>query len=395
MTDKKVTMFEKKHTIRPASKASFERFGGKQFISFVRKEFYHIFRDKRTMFILLGMPIVQIIIFGFALTNEVKNSRIAVLDNSKDPATASIISEIEASRYFDLERNLHSYDDIDRSFKEGKIKLAVVFPQHFNEDLEHFNKAQVQLVADASDPNVANTLTNYATAIIMDYQDRITNGKKLPYTINTEMRMLYNPQLKGAYNFVPGVMAMVLMLVCTLMTAITVVREKEMGTMEVLLASPIQPLKIIIAKAVPYLLLSMINIASILLLSVFVLGVPINGNLLLLIFESILFTLTCLAFGLLISASTDSQQVAMFISLTGMFLPTIMLSGFMFPIENMPLPLRIISNVVPAKWYYIIVKDVMIKGVGIGGIWKETLILTGMMVSLLFLAIKKFKIRLA
>ena len=388
-------MFEKKHTIRPASKASFERFGGKQFISFVRKEFYHIFRDKRTMFILLGMPIVQIIIFGFALTNEVKNSRIAVLDNSKDPATASIISEIEASRYFDLERNLHSYDDIDRSFKEGKIKLAVVFPQHFNEDLEHFNKAQVQLVADASDPNVANTLTNYATAIIMDYQDRITNGKKLPYTINTEMRMLYNPQLKGAYNFVPGVMAMVLMLVCTLMTAITVVREKEMGTMEVLLASPIQPLKIIIAKAVPYLLLSMINIASILLLSVFVLGVPINGNLLLLIFESILFTLTCLAFGLLISASTDSQQVAMFISLTGMFLPTIMLSGFMFPIENMPLPLRIISNVVPAKWYYIIVKDVMIKGVGIGGIWKETLILTGMMVSLLFLAIKKFKIRLA
>jgi ABC-2 type transport system permease protein len=242
---------------------------------------------------------------------------------------------------------------------------------------------------------VANTLTNYATAIIMDYQDRITNGRKLPYTINTEMRMLYNPQLKGAYNFVPGVMAMVLMLVCTLMTAITVVREKEMGTMEILLASPIQPLKIIIAKAVPYLLLSMVNIASILLLSVFVLGVPVNGNLLLLIFESILFTLTCLAFGLLISSSTDSQQVAMFISLTGMFLPTIMLSGFMFPIENMPLPLRIISNLVPAKWYYIIVKDVMIKGVGIGEIWKETLILGGMMVSLLFLAIKKFRIRLA
>jgi ABC-2 type transport system permease protein len=367
----------------------------KQFLSFVRKEFHHIFRDKRTMFILLGMPIVQIIIFGFALTNEVKNSKIAVLDNSKDIATASIINEIEASRYFDIERNLHSYGDIDRSFKEGKIKLAVVFPQHFNEDLEHFNKAQVQLVADASDPNVANTLTNYATAIIMDYQDRITNGKKLPYTINTEMRMLYNPQLKGAYNFVPGVMAMVLMLVCTLMTAITVVREKEMGTMEVLLASPIQPLKIIVAKAVPYLLLSMVNIASILLLSVFVLGVPINGNLLLLISESILFTLTCLAFGLLISSSTDSQQVAMFISLTGMFLPTIMLSGFMFPIENMPLPLRIISNLVPAKWYYIIVKDVMIKGVGIGAIWKETLILAGMMVSLLFLAINKFKIRLA
>lgn len=367
----------------------------KQFSAFVKKEFYHIFRDRQTLFILLGMPVMQILIFGFALTNEVKNSKIAILDNSKDAATASLISEIGASRYFDIEKNIYSYNDIESSFKAGKIKLAVVFPQHFNDDLLHFNKAQVQLVADASDPNVASTLTNYATAIIMDYQNRITSNRKLPYTINTEMRMLYNPQLKGAYSFVPGVMAMVLMLVCTLMTAITVVREKEMGTMEILLASPIQPLKIIIAKAVPYLLLSIVNVTSILLLSVFILDVPINGSLLLLSVESILFTLTCLAFGLLISSSTDSQQTAMFISLTGMFLPTIMLSGFMFPIENMPLPLRIISNAVPAKWYYLIVKDVMIKGVGFESVWKETLILAGMMFFLLALAIKKFKIRLA
>jgi len=366
-----------------------------QFAAFVIKEFHHIFRDRRTLFILLGMPIVQIIIFGFALTNEVKNSRIAILDQSKDPETASLISELEASRYFDIQENIYSYRDIERAFKTGKIKLVIVFPQHFGEDLQHFNKAQVQMVADASDPNVANTLTNYASAIVMDYQERITNDRKLPYTINTEMRMLYNPQLKGAYNFVPGVMAMVLMLVCTLMTAITVVREKEMGTMEILLASPIRPLKIIIAKAVPYLLLSVVNIASILLLSVFVLDVPVNGSLLLLIFESILFTLTCLAFGLLISASTDSQQTAMFISLTGMFLPTIMLSGFMFPVENMPLPLRIISNVVPAKWYYLVVKDVMIKGLGFASIWKETAVLAGMMSFLLLMAIKNFKIRLA
>jgi ABC-2 type transport system permease protein len=367
----------------------------KQFAAFVKKEFHHILRDRRTLFILLGMPIMQIIIFGFALTNEVKNSRIAILDNSKDATTASLVNEIAASRYFDIERNIYSYDDIEKAFREGKIKMALVLPQHFGEDLLHFNKAQVQLVADASDPNVANTLTNYASAIIMDYQQRITGNRQLPYTIQTETRMLYNPQLKGAYNFVPGVMAMVLMLVCTLMTAITVVREKEMGTMEILLASPVQPLKIIIAKAVPYLLLSIVNIASILLLSVFVLDVPINGSLVLLIFESILFTLTCLAFGLLISSSTDSQQTAMFIALTGMFLPTIMLSGFMFPIENMPLPLRLLSNIVPAKWYYLIVKDVMIKGVGFESIWKETLILAGMMLFLLMLAIKKFKIRLA
>jgi ABC-2 type transport system permease protein len=367
----------------------------KQFKSFVKKEFHHILRDKRTMFILLGMPIVQIIIFGFALTNEVKNAKIAVLDESNDVATHAISQEIEASRYFDIAKNLHSYRDIEGAFRSGDIRLAIVFPPRFDESLQHFNKAQVQLIADASDPNVANALTNYATAVIQDYQERITNNRQLPLTIQTELRMLYNPQLKGAYSFVPGVMAMVLMLVCTMMTAITVVREKEMGTMEVMLVSPIKPLKIVVAKAVPYLLLSIVNITSILVLSVFVLGVPIRGSLILLVFEAILFTITCLAFGLLISSSTASQQTAMFISLTGMFLPTIMLSGFMFPVENMPLPLRIISNIVPAKWFYYIIKEVMIKGLGMAAVWKETLVLTGMMLFLITMAIKRFKIRLA
>ncbi|MFT3681712.1 MAG: ABC transporter permease [Ferruginibacter sp.] len=366
-----------------------------QFLAFVKKEFYHIWRDKRTMFILLGMPIVQIIIFGFALTNEVKNSKIAVLDNAKDNASVSLVSQIAASNYFDIERNLHSYTEIEEAFRQGKIKMALVIPNNFSADLQHFNKAQVQLVADASDPNVANTLTNYATAIIMDYQSRITNNQQLPYTINTELRMLYNPQLKGAYNFVPGVMAMVLLLVCTMMTAITIVKEKETGTMEIMLVSPMKPQLVVFAKAVPYLLLSIINISSILLLSVFVLEVPINGSLLLLVGESILFTLVSLSLGLLISSGAESQQTAMFISLIALFLPTVMLSGFMFPIENMPLPLRTISNIVPAKWYYSIVKSVMIKGLGLKSVWKETLILAGMMTFFLTLAIKKFKIRLA
>jgi ABC-2 type transport system permease protein len=367
----------------------------KQFISFVKKEFHHIFRDKKTMFILLGMPIIQIIIFGFALTNEVKNSQIAILDNAKDASSASLTAQLDASQYFDVAQHISSYKEIEPVFRKGKVKLVVVLPEHFGEDIQHFNKVQVQLIADASNPNVATSLINYASAIIMDYQTRITNDKKMPYTIKTDIRMLYNPELKGSYSFVPGVMAMVLLLVCTMMTAVTIVREKELGTMEILLVSPMQPLKIIIAKAVPYLLLSTVNIASILLLSVFVLEVPINGNLLLLSCESILFTLTCLSLGLLISSSTSSQQTAMFMSLMGLFLPTILLSGIMFPRENMPLPLRIISNVVPSTWYYIIVKGVMIKGVGLKVIWKETLILTGMMLFFLGLALKKFKIRLA
>jgi ABC-2 type transport system permease protein len=341
------------------------------------------------------MPIVQIIIFGFALTNEVKNSKIAVMDLAKDEYSTSLINQVEASRYFDIEQEVYSYNEMESAFRKGKIRMAMVIPSRFENDLEHQHKASVQIIADASDPNVASTLTNYASAIVRDFQAGITDNKQLPLTIETEQRMLYNPQLKGAYNFVPGVMAMVLMLVCTLMTAITVVREKERGTMEILLVSPMRPLTIMVAKAVPSLVLSVVNVASILLLSVYVLDVPINGSLALLLVESVLFTLTCLAFGLLISASTESQQTAMFISLTGMFLPTLMLSGFMFPIENMPLPLQLMSNIVPAKWYYQVVKNVMIKGVGLGQVWKETLVLGSMMFLLMVIAIKKFNIRLA
>lgn len=366
----------------------------KQFLYFIQKEFYHLLRDKRTLFILFGMPVTQILIFGFALTNEVKNSRIAILDNSKDEATAAIIHQLEASRYFDIVENLSSYGDLVPAFQEGKIRLAVVFPEQFQNSLLHTNAAPIQLIADATDPNVANTLANYAQAIIADYQNSIRGRQEFPYTIETEMRMLYNPQLKGSYNFVPGVMAMVLMLVGAMMTSISIVREKELGTMEVILVSPIVPIRVILAKMIPYLLLSMVNIASILLLSVYVLDVPIKGSLVLLVAECFLFTLTALALGLLISSISDSQQVAMLVSLMGLFLPTVMFSGFMFPVENMPVALQVISNLVPAKWFYYIVKDVMIKGTGLETVWMETLILAGMLAVLLAVSIKKFKVRL-
>ncbi|HRG79989.1 MAG TPA: ABC transporter permease, partial [Cyclobacteriaceae bacterium] len=345
----------------------------KQFIFFIRKEFLHVWRDKRTMLILFGMPLAQILIFGFALTNEVKNTRIGILDNSKDETTRAIIQQLEASRYFDIVQNVPSNSRLESSFQAGTIKLAVIFPENFQEQLLHTNKAAIQLIGDATDPNTANTLINYASAIIIDYQNSMRGSAHLPYSINTEMRMLYNPQLKGSYNFVPGVMAMVLMLVCAMMTSISIVREKEMGTMEVILVSPIVPIRVVIAKMVPYFILSAVNIASILLLSVFVLEVPIQGSLTLLVVECLLFTITVLALGLLISSVSDSQQIAMLISLMGLFLPTVMLSGFMFPIENMPVPLQVVSNIVPAKWFYNIVRNIMIKGVGFEHVWKETL----------------------
>lgn len=366
----------------------------KQFIFFIRKEFFHLWRDKKTLFILFGLPVTQILIFGFALTNEVKNTRIAILDNSKDETTNAIIRQLNASRYFDIVRDIKSDHELEAAFREGKIRMAVVFPTQFQYLLLHTNRAAVQLVTDAIDPNVANTLANYATAIIMDYQSSMKGHQDLPHTINTELRMLYNPQMKGSYNFVPGVMAMVLMLVCAMMTSISIVREKEMGTMEVILVSPIVPIRVVIAKMVPYFLLSAVNIASILLLSFYLLEVPIQGNLALLVGECLFFTITVLALGLLISSVADSQQTAMLISLMGLFLPTIMLSGFMFPVENMPVPLQVVSNLVPAKWFYYIVKNIMIKGLGFEFVWKETLILAGMTLFFMVVSIRKFKTRL-
>jgi ABC-2 type transport system permease protein len=229
----------------------------------------------------------------------------------------------------------------------------------------------------------------------MNYQKELQGTQEIPYQVNTEVRMLYNPNLKGTTNFVPGVMALVLMIICVLMTSVSIVREKERGTMEVLLVSPFHPFLVILAKGIPYLVLSLFNLSVILLLSVYLLDMPINGSVPLLFLESTLLIITALSLGLLISNVTDSQQTAMLFSLMGMLLPTMLFTGFMFPLENMPKPLQIIANVVPAKWYYIIVKAIMIKGLGFWGIWKETLILVGMTVFLLLLSFKNFKLRLA
>jgi ABC-2 type transport system permease protein len=367
----------------------------KQFISFVKKEFYHVFRDRKTLLLLFGMPIVQIVLFGFALTNEIKNTKIVICDYSMDISTRAIIDKLEVSNNFEIEKaNLSNYE-IEKAFKEGKIKLAIIFPANFNYDLNHQNKAQVQIIADATDPNTATTLTMYASNIIADYQRQLMQGQNIPLQIETEMRMIYNPELKGTTNFVPGVMALVLFLISVLMTSVSIVKEKESGTMEVLLVSPFNPFLVVISKAIPYFFLSLINLTIILVLSVHLLDMPIKGSIVLIFAESSLFIITALSFGLFISTITSSQQAAMLISLMGTLLPTMILTGFIFPLENMPKVLQIISNIVPPKWYYIIAKSIMIKGLGFSAIWKETLILLGMTFLLLFISIKKFKTRLA
>jgi ABC-2 type transport system permease protein len=352
-------------------------------------------RDRKTLLILFGLPVIQILIFGFALTNEVKNSKILVVDYARDPASQNIITKIEASRYFDLQESSIDLSRIESAFEAGKMKMAMVFPVNFQQDLMHQHNATIQVIVDASDPNTANTLTQYVSSIIRDYQAEQNELTGIPYRILPEIKMLYNPQLKGAAKFVPGVMALVLMLISVTMTAIAIVREKENGTMEILLVSPFKPVFVILSKAIPYLVLSLLNVTSILLLSVYALDLPIQGSLWLLFAESTLFIITCLTLGIFISIRTSSQQVAMLISMMGLLLPTMILSGFMFPIENMPLPLQWISNIIPAKWYYIIVKSIMIKGLGFAAIWKETAILAGITLFFFVLSLRFFKTRLA
>jgi ABC-2 type transport system permease protein len=366
----------------------------KELLAFVKKEFKHVFRDWRTLIMLFGLPIVQIVLFGFALTNEIKNAKIVVVDNAQDLASQQIINKIESSDFFYVQKAMLTPSQIDAAFKQGKIKLAVVFPLNFNTDLLHLNQANIQVIADASDPNTATALTSYITSIVSDYQSQLTPNSAMPYTIVPEVRMLYNPDLAGAPDFVPGVMAMVLLLVCVMMTSVSIVREKELGTMEILLVSPVKPLMVIISKAIPYLVLSLVNLSVILLLSVYALNVPVKGSVLLLFGESTLLIIVALSLGLLISTVTKSQQSAMFASMIGMMLPTMLLSGYLFPIENMPIFLQVISNIVPARWYYIIVKAIMLKGLGFSAVWKETLILAGMALFFLILSLRNFKIRL-
>lgn len=366
----------------------------KQLLSFVKKEFYHVFRDRRTLLIMFGLPVVQIVLFGFALTSEMKNAHIIIFDNSQDVQSIQIIDKIKASPYFTVGQSALNYKDVEKAFKKGDVKCALIFPEHFGADLLHSGKAQVQIIADGSDPNTAKTIILYLTSIISDYQQQLSPTARPAYMIVPETRMLYNEEGNGSLNFIPGVMALVLMLVCTALTSVSVVKEKEMGTMEVLLVSPFKPVMVLIAKAIPYLALSILNFSLIVVLAVFVLNVSIQGSIFLLFAESTLFIITSLSFGLLISNTTNSQQTALLLSMMGMMLPTLIFTGFIFPLENMPWIFRFISNFVPARWYFIIIKAVMLKGLGFSFIWKETLILAAMTAILLGIALKNFKIRL-
>jgi len=361
---------------------------------FVIKEFLHIFRDIRSMVILFGMPLVQVLLFGYAITNEVKDVHVSVVDPSHDQVTTAIQQRLFASGYFLQGEVLYSQGEIEESFRKGRNKMVVVFDDNFAQKLERGEIPSIQLIADASDPNTANLLVNYANGIIAGYNQSMAVSAGGPVIV-PEIRMMYNPALKGVFMFVPGIITILLMLVSAMMTSISIAREKELGTMEVLLVSPLKPLHIIAGKVMPYVLLSFINAISILILSHFVFGVPVNGSLALLLAESMLFIVLALSLGIFISTVSNNQQTAMMLSMFALMLPTILLSGFIFPVENMPVVLQWLSAVMPPRWFILIIKSIMLKGTGLAYFWKETIILIVMTLVFILASVKKFKIRLA
>ena len=350
----------------------------KEFLSFVIKEGRHILRDKRTMLILFGMPIVLMLIFGFAITTDVRNVRTVVVTSSMDHATQQVVRRLEASEYFIIKATVATPKDAERMIRNQQADLAIVFAPDFAS-----RKGGMQLIVDGADPNMAQQWTNYA-------MQTIRNGEQT--SVNT--RMLYNPQMKSAYNYVPAIMGMLLMLVCAMMTSISIVREKERGTMEVLLVSPVKPLMIIIAKAVPYLLLAFAILASILLMSRYVLHVPLAGSLLWIVAVSTIYILLALSLGLLISNIATSQLMALLISAMVLPMPIVMLSGMLFPIESMPSILQWVSAVIPPRYYIQAMRKLMIMGVGIGQVVREVSILCLMTVVLLAVSLATFNKRL-
>jgi ABC-2 type transport system permease protein len=366
-----------------------------RFTAFIQKEFRHIMRDRRTLMILFGMPVIQVLLFGYVLTNEIKNAAIAVVDPAKTEESISLTNKLVSSGYFRLEQNLSGVNDLESAFRSGEIKMALIFPSDFA--LSPENRTEIQLIGDASDPNTATTLINYANAIIADFilEKASTSGiSPQAMAIRTETRMRYNPEQKAVFNFVPGVMTLILMLVSAMMTSITIAREKELGTMEVLLVSPLKPIQIILGKTAPYLVLTLINALVVVLVGIYIFDMPMRGSILLLTAECVLYMFVALSLGIFISTRAKDQMTAMFMSALGLMMPTMLLSGFIFPRESMPVPLQVIGSIIPATWFNPIIKGIMIKGTGLDVLWKHTVILGGMALFFLAISLRNFKDRL-
>lgn len=360
----------------------------KAFISFVHKEFLHIVRDNRTMLILIVMPVLMILLFGYAITTEVRNTRVAVFVPHGTPQTDVLVHRLAQHPRFTLVMLPKRAADIVPAFRRGEIDAALLLNTDCATPQRPGSTPTLQILLDGSEPNQASLRLN---ALQNWLQSQAASALSSP--IRLIPRMLYNPQQRSEFNFVPGVLGMILTLICAMMAAVSIVRERELGSMEVLLVSPLPPGLVLLAKLVPFFVLSCLNLGTILLLSVGLIGVPIAGNVGVFLAMSLLYILTALALGLLISTLAHTQLVAMMVSLL-LILPTLYLSGMVFPIDSMPSVLQWISHVVPARWYIAAARKLMIQGVAPLHVVNEALALVATLVVILTLALRNYKLRL-
>ena len=363
------------------------------FLVFVLKEFLHISRDTRTMLILIVLPIAQLLLFGYALNTDVTNLKVAIVNQDKGTFSHKLEQAIVHNPYFLFQSHYNDLAQIDPALRRGAIDLAVIIPPGLERNRQSGLGAKISVRVNAGNPNMGTIASGYIQSIVGGLLQE-SSRQAMPFGIRVEQRMLFNSALNSAYHFVPGVMGLVLIIICSIMTSVSIVREKETGSMEVLLASPLNSYTMMLAKMVPYLVISMVNLASFLIVSTFLLGVPIRGDLLPLCTLSLSYILLALAIGLFVSTVATDQAAAIMIAGIGMMLPTLVLSGMIFPLANMPTLLQWLAQIVPAKWYVDGVRRIMIQGSGWSVIWLHHTVLLGMATLLASLSIFKLKPRL-
>ena len=363
--------------------------------AFVTKEVRHILRDRQTLTILLLMPLVQVVLFGYALRSDVRDVRLAIVDPSPDYATLALRDRFQAARRFTIVATERSMSRIEPLFRKGKLDLVVSLDPEFASRIESGEPAQVFIAVDASDPNTGSTMQAYARAVVAEYEQDLAARGSPPVRIAPQVRMRFNPTMESVNLFIPGLIALVLTLVSALMTAISLSREKERGTLEILLVSPLRPWQIIVGKVLPYLALAFANVLTALLAAWLIFHVPFRGSITLLLVESIIYSTVSLALGILVATLTTTQRVAMLVALLATMLPSTLLSGMVFPLASMPRVLQLLSNVVPAHWFIVIARGIMLKGVGLAHLWRESLVLVAMTLVLVTVAVRSFKARVA
>jgi ABC-2 type transport system permease protein len=359
----------------------------------LRKEVYHILRDRRTLVVIVALPILQVIIFGYAIRTDVDHVRLAIVDPAPDAVTLAIRARFAAAGVFEQVGVVPRVDRLEELFRRDTAQGAVVFETGFAERLARGLPAGLLIIADATEPNTGSIVAAYARAVVQGYEQETLPPSRAVHIVPS-VRMRFNPTRESSNLFVPGLMAFVLTIISSLMTAISLTREKETGTMEALLVSPLRPWQIIVGKVAPYLLVGFVSVVGVIVEARLVFHVPLRGSLALLLVEGLLFILVSLSLGILISARTTSQRVAMLGALVGTLLPTMLLSGFIFPLESMPWPLRAISVIVPARWFVLVARSIMLKGVGLAYLWQPTLVLLALALVLLTASTHAFHDRL-